>query len=189
MGVEVIINVVVVIAVSAVLGYLTSAALRSKSITNVATGERTFSHTRPLKALALLSLALPLFMGFLTYKTIRSGESDPMIFAVMFLIFSAMSLYLLLECFFTRIVISAEAITSASPWGGERTFRWAEINSVSYSEICKWHIVAGPDGKKIRASDYLSGINELVLELKRRVPSENWVRAKRESVLTSGRRV
>ena len=188
MAAEIITNVLLIIAVTSLLGYFTSAALRSKSKINAATGERTFSYVRPFKALAVISLVLPIFMGFLTFQLSKSDQPDFIIWLVISLIFAAMSGYLLLECFFARVVISEESITSISPWSGQRTFKWAEIHSISYSKTSKWYIIRNCDGKKIRASDYLAGISELAVELKRRVPSENWVNTN-ESVSIGGGRI
>ena len=168
---DIITNVLIAIAVTFVLGYFTSTALKSKPRLDATTGERTFSYVRGFRALALISVVLPAFMGALSLRLYRAGESDYLVWLGICLIFAAVSGYLLLECFFARLVVSKEWITSLSPWTGQRTFRWGEIDSIRYS---KSYVIVGPGGKKIYASEYLSGFAELGAEFRKRIPPERW---------------
>lgn len=167
-------NLLIVIAVTSLFGYLGSVALRSKATRDVATGALSFRYISPYRVLAAASLLLPGAMCALSLHLYRSGESDFFIWFVIFIVFGAMSVFLLLECFVVRLLVSEEAITSISPWSGRRMFSWAEIESISYSKTSKWYVIVGPFAKKIRASEYLSGISELVSELRKRIAPEKW---------------
>jgi hypothetical protein len=107
----------------------------------------------------------------LSFQLYRAGKSDYLVWLGICLIFTAVSGYLLLECFFARLVVSQDGITSLSPWSGRRTFRWGEIDSIRYST---WYVIVGPGGKKIYASEYLSGFTELSAEFRQRIPPERW---------------
>lgn len=171
---DILVNVVIVIAVTSLIGYLTSSALKSKPTIDAGTGARTFIYTRGLKVLALISLVMPAFMGAVFLSFYFGGESDYEVWLVTCLIFAAMSAYQLLEAFSARLIVSEREITSLSPWTGKRTFQWKEIDSIRYSTLSRWHIIVGPSGKKIYASDYLSGAAELSTEFRTRIPPEKW---------------
>ena len=172
---DIITNVLIAVAVTFFLGYITSTALKFKAKVDATPGERTFSCVRGFKALALISVVLPAFMGALSLQFYRAGESDYLVWLGICLIFTAMSGYLLLECFFARLVVSKDWITSLSRWSGHRTFRWGEIDSIRYSNYSKLYVIVGPGGKKIYASEYLSGFGELSAEFRKKIPPERWL--------------
>ena len=172
---DIIVKVLTVMAVALLLQFLTTAALRSKPTIDGATGARTFSYGRASKAIALLSLILPAFMGALFVLLYRAAESDDVVvWLIISLIFAAMSGYALLECFFAHLIVSEEGIKSLSPWTGERFFRWDEIESIGYSKLSQWYVLTGPHRKKIYASEYLNGFGNLTAVFRRNIPSERW---------------
>jgi hypothetical protein len=171
---EIIDNVLIFVVVTSGLGYLTSAALRSKPRLDATSGERIFSYVRGFKALALISIVLPVFNGVLSLYLYRAGDADYSIWFGICLIFAAVSAYLLLECFAARLLVSDQGITSLSPWTGQRTFRWEEIESICYSKKSMWYVIVGPVRKKIYASEYLSGFGVLSTEFRKRIPQDRW---------------
>lgn len=174
MVLDILAKVLTVIVVGLSLHYFTMAARRSKPTIDPATGARIFSYVRGFKALALISVILPVFMGAGALVLYRSGESDYPVWLIICLIFTAMSGYLLLECFFARLILSEEGITSLSPWTGERFFRWGELESIGYSKLSRWFVLIGPGRKKIYASEYLKGFLVLCAEFRERIPPERW---------------
>lgn len=97
---DIITKVLIAVAVTFFLRYFTSIALKSKLRVDPTTGERTFSYVRGFKALALISVVLPAFMGALSLRLYRAGESDYLVWLGICLICAAMSGYLLLDAFF-----------------------------------------------------------------------------------------
>jgi hypothetical protein len=171
---DIIANALITIAVTVLLGYLTSVALLSKPTIDARTGKRIFVYVRAFRALALISVAFPAFMGALSLRLYLVEQSDYVVWLALCPVFTVMSGYLVLETFVVRLTGSEGEITSMSPWTGKRTFQWEEIKSIHYSKISKWHILVGPDGKKIYASDYLSGSGYLRAEFRKRIPPAKW---------------
>ena len=171
---DIIVKVLIVIAVGALLPYFTSAAVRSKPTIDAATGARTYSYIRASKGLALISLIMPVFMGAFSLNLYRAGESDYLVWLIICLVFTAMSGYLLLECFVARLIVSADGLTSLSPWNGERFFRWDEIESIRYSKLSRWYVIVGPGRKKIYASEYLNGFGDLSAVFRKRIAPDRW---------------
>jgi hypothetical protein len=99
-----------------------------------------------------------------------------MAFLSAFLCFVAISGYLVAEASSRRVVVTGESVTGISPWSGQRTFKWKEIQSISYSHPSAGYFLTGPAGRKIFVGDYFSGIGELMAELEERVPEEKWGR-------------
>ena len=171
---DILTNIVILIAVTGILTYFTTVARRTRPTIDAATGARTFGYVRAFKALAMVGLILPLFMGIAALQIYRSGQSDYLIFVGIFLIFTAICAYLLLELFVARLIVSDERITSVSPWRRERTFRWDEIESIRYSKLSQAYVIIGPGKKKIYASEYLNGWANLTVEFRQRIPPERW---------------
>lgn len=171
---EVLIKVLIAVAVTSVLSYFFAAARRAKPQLDPLTGFLVYRYVLSFKAFAVASLILPAFMLGLWASLLMDAEtssSDIIIWGVISAIFLAMSVYMLLECFVVRIIVSDDALTSISPWTGRRKFEWSEIDYVSYSATSKWFIIGGR-GMKIRASEYLAGIHQLTRDIKQRVPED-----------------
>lgn len=171
---DVIVKVVIVIALSLILTYLTTAAHRAKPTIDAATGARIFGYGRGWKTMALISLVVPVFMGAVALSLYRGGESDYPVFISIALIFTAASSYLLLECFASRLIVTEEGITRIWPWSGKRTFRWDQIESIRYSKGLRWYVIIGPDRKKVYVSEFLNGFSVLTVEFRNRIPRERW---------------
>ena len=171
---DIIRNILIVLAVTFLVNYLTTAALRSKPTIDPATGAGIYTYGRASKALGLFSLILPAFMGMLSLILYRKGESDYPTWLIICLIFAAMSAWALLEFFVVRLIVSEEGIKSISPWTGRRFFRWDEIESIRYSKVSRWYVITGPARKKIYASEYLKGFGHLGAELRKKIPRERW---------------
>lgn len=163
------------IAVAVVLTYLTAAILRSKPVIDPATGARVFRYARGSKALALISLILPGFMGAGAFILYREGESDYWVWFIIGLIFAALSGGALLECFVARLVVTGEGIKSVSPWRGKRFLRWDEIESIRYSNSSQTYVITGTSRKKIRVLQGLDRFGLLIGEFRRKIPQERWI--------------
>ena len=90
---------------------------------------------------------------------------------IAFLTFSVLGGLLLIEVTRVQIVVTDEGLTRFSPWSGTLTLKWIDVESVGYSAINRWFVVAG-QGQTIRVSRYLGGIETFVETVWRKVASE-----------------
>jgi Bacterial PH domain len=171
---DIIRNILILIAVTFLINYLTRAGLRSKPTVDPATGASIYTYVRGTKILMLIGIILPVFMGAVSLSLYRGGDSDYSVWLIICLIFAAMTAWALLEVFVVRLIVSEEGITSVSPWTGRRFFRWDEIEQIRYSKFSRWYVIAGPARKKIYASEYLNGFGHLSAEFSRRIPQGRW---------------
>jgi hypothetical protein len=93
---------------------------------------------------------------------------------------AALGGYLVVESFRVRIAITSEGISSDSPWQGNRTLRWDEIGSVSYSCVPNWFVITSDSGARVRAHIFLNGLPWLAQALISNVPGGVYARADRE---------
>jgi len=78
-----------------------------------------------------------------------------------------------MELFLAYVKVENGAIARHSPWKGDLSLAWEEIESVHYSTFNRWYIVRGRRGK-IRVSSYLSGIEDFVEVATERIPPDRW---------------
>jgi len=77
------------------------------------------------------------------------------------------------EFFLAFIKVGSRAVTRHSPWKGDLSLAWEEIESVQYSTFNRWYVLRSPRGK-IRISSYLSGMDDFVELATQRIPREKW---------------
>lgn len=89
---------------------------------------------------------------------------------VLFLIglFGALTLPMVIEFFLVRIGFDKEGIYCYSGWRTKRTIDWAAVESVEFSQSMQWWVVRTMGFGKIRASVFLSGLQEFLAELEKR---------------------
>lgn len=77
----------------------------------------------------------------------------------------------LIEATRVQVVVTDESVTRYSPWLGEATLRWSDVESVDYSSLNAWFILSGA-GMSIRVSRFLAGLDVFVQTIHRKVPPE-----------------
>ena len=89
---------------------------------------------------------------------------------------------------FTRVQVAwtPDDVSLTSPWARFRQLRWDDIASVTYSPSAGWFVLRGKDGMKIRLPQLLTGLEELLDELRERTHGS--VREQLERAVTIWRR-
>jgi hypothetical protein len=129
------------------------------------------------RSLALaLALAPPVIMVYAVWGVPWRNEATLTFAGVLFLATSVVCGLPLIEATRVQIVITEEGLLRHSPWSGPLTVKWIEVESVRYSALNRWFIVAGA-GQAIRVSRYLGGIGAFVEAVRRKVAAERCVSA------------
>jgi hypothetical protein len=84
--------------------------------------------------------------------------------------FFGLILPLAAEVFFRVVEVGTEGLLSRSPWTGRVSVPWEMVTAVAWSEAMQWFVVKCGDGRKIRVSWYLSGLDELRRALETHAP-------------------
>lgn len=122
-----------------------------------------------VRAMALaFALVPPLIMIYAVWAFPWRTEAALNLAGISFLGVSVVGGLLLIEATRVQIVVTEEGLTRYSPWLGESTLNWGDVESVQYSAINFWFIVAG-GGKVIRVSRYLAGIDAFADAVHRKV--------------------
>jgi len=154
--------------------FLSNGARFAKPLADSKTGARRYSYAWPIRALAIICLPITLLIGHLFQEDVKANR-PVLFFGTIFLCFAAVNLYLLLESFLARIIVSDQSIISVSPLGRKRELKWEEVDTATYLATWKCYKLTVVEGKKIYASDYLAGVEYLSGELRRRIPKEKWL--------------
>jgi len=167
---------IAVAVVTAIVSYLTARALASRA--RVAyDGHLILQYPIAFRIFGPVACSLLLLLlAFLTRMVSVNPEtfySVPLIAAVD-LGMGCLLIYGMFEFPVVRLDVSSEGVMSRSPWRGRRFIHWTDIASVSFKIGPQWVEIRAKDGTAIRANLCLSGIHELYLELKRRVPRTAW---------------
>src|ERR1051325_694887 len=125
-----------------------------------------------LQVLALIAaLAPPNLMACIVWMGSWRSESELLMFGVSILGASAIAGLLLIEVVRAQIVLTEDGITRFSPWTGQATLRWADVESVRYSAVNRWFVVRATNAT-IRVSRHLVGVREFAETVKRKVAAE-----------------
>jgi hypothetical protein len=84
---------------------------------------------------------------------------------------------LLLETQRSRIVVNDSGVVGVSPWRRTHSFSWSEIHAVTYTPLDHCLILHATGGRRIRASLYLRGIEELTRSIKHKLPADRYASA------------
>jgi hypothetical protein len=123
------------------------------------TGAAVLVYNWMFRGLALLGVGLVVSLTVATLLEPRVRVGETLVFASIFLL---LTLAFLLETFQVRVVMTSEGVLSWSPWRRRRSLTWSDVTETRYSEICRWFVLVGRDGTKIRVSVYLVGIREFI---------------------------
>ena len=83
-------------------------------------------------------------------------------------LFGGLTLPLAIETMFVRIGFDAERIFCHSGWRMKRVVEWRDVEMAHFSTSMKWWVIGTKNSGAIRASIYLTGINELLAVLEKR---------------------
>lgn len=121
----------------------------------------------------LLALAPPTLMACVVWLWPWPNEQRLLVAGASFLATSVIAALPLIDVIRTVIVVSEDGVTRYSPWSGQATLRWADIQSVRYSTLNRWFVLRGP-AASIRVSRHLTGWKEFAHTLQRKLARERW---------------
>lgn len=148
------------------------------------TDERVLVYGTGLKGFAIFSVGFVVLLstaGLWGYfLTPDAGGWTPIGLLLILGSFWFLVVVLALEVFRVWCRFSPSFITRHSPWRGDLTIRWEEIETVGYSTVLEWFVLRTPRGT-IRLQVYLDGIQEFIQMAKTRVPAERFEAMKRRA--------
>jgi hypothetical protein len=152
-------------------------AARRPALTEPTTGATILRQSWVYKGLAIagFGLFLVIFFDVLT----RPGIRIPNDLWPTFVIFGIALVcgLMVLDGFRTQIALHEEGVISYTPWRGTRSFRWSEIEKVTFSYMGGWFTITGPNRRKIRVSMWMVGIRSLADSIRRHLPPERYRKA------------
>ncbi len=122
-------------------------------------------------AALVFALAPPSLMACSVWLRPLENEMRLLTLGASFLATSVIGGLLLIEVVRGQIVVNEEGLTRFSPWTGQATLRWADVESVRYSAVNRWFVLRGSNAS-IRVSRHLKGMHTFAETVKRKVATE-----------------
>jgi hypothetical protein len=170
-------NIIIVVAVTLLLGLFFKVAKNSKVVMN-SEGAYILRYSNAIKW-SCMGMVLFSFFG-LTALLIKNPIKDDGDFSavvglyVAILIFGA---YFYIEFFTVKILVSKNGIIGASGWRGTREYSWQEIDEISYSPASMWFKVSSRSKAPLRIHALITGIDTFQKFYIENLPEEKWVNA------------
>lgn len=166
-------KIVAIIIISAVLLVLLNVSLRTKVEKN-SDGDFILKYPAPIKLFGLILLVLGVFLTITVINTaVQKDEEDIfLLVTTCFSILFAFPLFLFIEILFGKCIVNEIRIFSHTPWSKKREIRWEDVTEVRYSRGFRWFVIRNGKTKPVRVSSMVAGINELVLILEQKLPSD-----------------
>ena len=105
-------------------------------------------------------VALFVYTLFTSETTV--GSKDFYMAVGLIIIFSIAAIASLLEYKITSGKYDRYGIKYRTPWSGTKKYSWFNIEKIEYNSTMNWYIFYGDDGKKMRFSSYLTGVESLI---------------------------
>jgi hypothetical protein len=129
-----------------------------------------------IKGIAVVSLGLPV-PGIMLLIEGVNNDRELVLYVCYVIFFSVMSLWAMLDAFWTRIILIPEGIMIYAVWRGVTSFSWEEVKEIRYSNGGKWFIVNSTDGRTIRVNTFLAGIHEFEKAVRQHLSPEQYQNA------------
>lgn len=152
----------IAVIVPLILGWLLRSA---NSATKKVGGVSWLTYSNEMKLLSVvLSLIVPALI--ILWFNVDAKDKEPV--AWMIALFGGLTLPLFLELFFVRIGYDSKKIYCKSIWRPNRDVAWPDVQSVTFSQSMSWWVLETNHSGKIRVSQFMSGVPELLKELEKR---------------------
>ncbi len=126
-------------------------------------GNKILYYGNGMKMTGIISLVFWIALITIMLLTSKHDNFWPL---MLFLFFVLMSVVMIIEAYFVRIVYADTSITVSSPWRRDtRIILWDEIESVRFNDTLQWYVCQTRTKGKIRLSLYLSGVGEFLDQL------------------------
>lgn len=150
---EIIIKVLLTGAVFAYIGY----SIKKDAIK----GKLFYSKWIVWLGVACLSFTLIALYALVTGK-VRNEAGEYIAAGLIVLCFSGAAIACFLEYKTTSGDYNKEGVSLCTPWSGCKECKWSEICDIKYNDNWYWFVFYCKDGKKMRFSSYLTGIDEFI---------------------------
>jgi hypothetical protein len=165
------------IAATPMAEILVLALRKPRARRDLGTGEFILEYGSGLKAFAVFAVGFFSFVGALYVWTFVSAPNQGGLSVTLILIvwvpLLLLSSVLGLEMFRSYARFSPTQIVRHSPWTGELSVDWQEVESIAYDNFAQWYVIRTRRGK-IRLHQYLNGIEDFRRIARERVPPERW---------------
>jgi hypothetical protein len=108
-----------------------------------------------------------LFYIGLIKNVVNPNRSDFIAFLALLALFLFGEGYMFLESILTKGSFNNDSLSYQSLFKREREYKFSTIKSITYNPNLTWYIIEYKDGKKLRLSEYLTGLNRLWKVLKK----------------------
>jgi hypothetical protein len=126
--------------------------------------------THPPTTLVVGAVCTGLF-GAITVVVLRIAKPDQHWTVVIFLGFAALGAVTIVEAMRVRHELTSEGIAYRGLWRRYASVPWGDIASVRWSPGMKWLVLTTRDGRTMRFSGLLNGLDALAVSLRRHAPN------------------
>jgi len=160
--------VVMVIVIVGMVEWLKADARKPPSITPA--GVLELRHGNKYRALAVACLIVGPGM-MIAALLIGSGwsRSDVTGFAILTVMFAIFGIWMVLDAFRTRVIVSPDGVRALTPFGGDRSIEWVEIERVGYNPFGPWLLLRGSGKAPVRVHRNLLGSQQFLRRLRSEV--------------------
>jgi hypothetical protein len=149
---------------TAVMGWLA----RSRTTPRAPADAQMLVHPRSTLVIGMLCAGL--FLTFAVLSAVLPGTSGSPALSLFFLCFAFLGFVMILEYRNARHTLTPDGLSYGTLVGGTGTLRWAEVRRFSYSESAKWFRMELADGRTVRVSAMLLGLQEFAQAALAQVP-------------------
>ena len=113
--------------------------------------------------LGMFSLGFVLIMLYALFTgQVRDEIGQYLSIGILILSFGMGSIACFLEFKITLGDYNNDSISFCTPWSKCKKYKWSDITKVTYSDSMQWYLFHCKDGKIMRFSSYLTGIDEFI---------------------------
>jgi len=120
----------------------------------------------------IASLLPIIFLLAMLFKIKNYTENVVNFYVVLELLFIVFILYLILRFRKEKIYITSSGIDAYYLLYQNKKFKWNEIASISYSKLSSSIIIMDHSGRKIKVNQFLSGFDDFIKMVAKKVPVE-----------------
>ena len=110
---------------------------------------------------ACLTLSSTALYALLTGK-VKDEVGQYIAVSIIIICFAIGAIACFLEYKITSGDYNKEGVSLCTPWSGCKQCKWSEIDEIIYNDYWHWFVFYCKDGKKMRFSSYLTGIDEFI---------------------------
>jgi hypothetical protein len=154
-------HVLTAVVVASVLALFVSAARRGRPAVVDGSGTLLFRYGPLFRNFARFSaFGIPALLTLLVCFA-PQNEGDWVWILAMYAMFLSLGLPLWWETRYA-LIVSPEELDLVSPWKRRTVIPWAEVDRVSFNDMCQWFVVRSTRGDVIRMHLYVNGVGDFL---------------------------